>query len=270
MGYNKTRKAGVKGKTLRNRPKKTVKVTTTVPVKPMKTTQKASVMDLVKRIVHSGRENKSVGRRVWNAKAITPGITAGDSVLPEIANGDASCQREGDRVQPRWLGVRGTIAVKYDKNDRTDTINARVMIVRIKQSDKNTESLAAFAANANKLLRTNFALGNTVAGYTGAVLNNEYPINTDLFRVLYDKVFTLAPATYVAGQQQPSNFGSVVHFSTKLPLPVGLSYDDTDNQAQNYAPIILVGYCYPDGRPLVPDEQMLIADAYSRLIYEDA
>lgn len=228
-------------------------------------------MDLVKRIVARGRENKMVGRRVWNAKEVTPGITAGDSVCPEILKGTEEFQRIGDRVQPKWLGVRGTIAVKYDQNNRTDTIHARVMIVRMKQVDKNTESLAQFAAGANTLLKTNLAVGSSQVGYAGAVLNNVYPINTDSFRVLYDKVFALGPATYgMGGTQQPSNFGSVVRFSAKLPLPSSLSFDDSSNQAQNYAPIILIGYTYPDGRPLVEGEKMLIADAYSRLVFEDA
>jgi len=224
----------------------------------------------VKRIINRGRENKSVGRRVWNAKAVTPGITAGDSVCPEIVKGTEECQRIGDKVQPKYLSVRGTVAVKYNQNSRSDTILARVMIVRMRQVDKNTESLDQFVANANHLLKTNFAIGNTEAGYTGAVLNNVFPVNTEMFRVLYDKTFTLGPATYVAGQSQPSNFGSVAQFGAKLDIPSSLMFADNSNQPQNYAPIILIGYTYPDGRPIEDGESVLIADAYSRLIFEDA
>lgn len=227
-------------------------------------------MDLVKRIVARGRENKMVGRRIWAAKAVTPAITAGDSVCPEIIQGTQEFQRVGDRVQPKWLGVKGTIAVKYDQNNLTDTIHARVMIVRMREVDKNTESLTQFAAKSNTLLKTNLGVGNSEAGYTGGAVSNLYPVNTDSFRVLYDKTFVLGPATYVAGQSQPSNFGSVASFSAKLALPSSLIFTDNSNQPQNYAPIILIGYCYPDGRPLAGDEAVLTADAYARLIYEDA
>lgn len=229
-----------------------------------------AVSSLVKKIVARGRENKMIGRRVWNAKAITPGITAGDSVCPEITKGTEEFQRVGDRVQPKWLGVKGTIAVKYDQNTRSDTIHARLMVVRMRQVDKNTESLVQFAANSGTLLKTNLSVGSSEVAYTGAVLNNAYPINDTSFRVLYDKVFALGPAYYQAGFPQPSNFGSVHRFSVKLPLPASLMFDDTSNQPQNYAPIILLGYCYPDGRPIEAGESVLIADAYSRLIYEDA
>lgn len=227
-------------------------------------------MDLVKQIVARGRENKSVGRRIWVAKDVTPAITTGDSVCPEIVQGSAEFQRQGDRVQPKWLGVKGTIAVKYDENTLTDTIHARVMIVRMRQSDKNSESLTQFAANSNSLLKTNLGVGNSEAGYTGGAFSNLYPVNTDQFRVMYDKTFVLSPATYVAGTQQPSNFGSVARFRAKLALPSSLIFTDGSNQPQNYAPIILIGYCYPDGRVIGQDESVLTADAYARLIYEDA
>ena len=228
-------------------------------------------MDLVKRLINRGRENKSKGRRVWIDKAVTPAITAGDSVCPELAKGTEEFERIGDKVQPKYLSVKGTIAVKYDQNVLTDTIHARLMVVRMREVDKNTESLTQFAAKANTLLKTNLGVGTSEAGYTGSRLDNVYPVNTDAFRVLYDETIVLNPATYGGGgSAQPSNFGSVARFKVKLDLPSSLMFADGSEQPQNYAPIILIGYSYPDGRPIDGGESRLIANAYSRLIFEDA
>lgn len=225
---------------------------------------------LVKRIVHRGRENKFRGMRALAAQPITPAITQAWGLLPPLDKGVEDFQRIGDKVQPKSLTLKGTISIDHNANLMSDSVHVRVLVLRVREAQKNTDAITKFAAKAGTLLQTNFGVGNSLAGFTGNVFNTFYGVNTDSFRALKDRVYELNPAFYVAGFPQPSNFRSVKRISMSIPLPSSLMYSDDSNEAQNYAPIICIGYTYPDGRPIEAGEQRVVADIYTKIVYEDA
>lgn len=223
----------------------------------------------MKRLIHKGRENKFKGMNVL-VQNITPAITTAHVICPSISKGDEDFERIGDKVQPKALILRGQLAIDHDNNAVSDSIHVRLMVLRVREANRNTLALSSFVAKANTLLNPNYAVGSSLNGYTGNPINDLQDVNTDSFRVLKDMIVELNPAFYVAGQAQPSNFRSVKHLSMSIPVPSSLMFSDDTDEAQNYAPVLCIGYCYPDGRPLDAGEQRVLARFYSKIIYEDA
>lgn len=254
---------------LKTRKRKTMNITRKVRVKEMSAPAKASVTDLVNRLVHKGRENKFKGYNVLVSN-ITPAITQAHVILPNLDKGTEDFQRIGDKVQPKSLVLRGQLSIDHDTNVMSDTVHVRLLVLRVREAQRNTLALTQFIAKSNTLLNPNYAVGSSLNGYTGNPINDLQDINTDAFRVLKDRIYELNPAFYVAGQSQPSNFGSVRRISLSIPLPASLMYSDDSNEAQNYAPVLAIGYCYPDGRLLEAGEQRVNARFFSKLVYEDA
>lgn len=229
----------------------------------------ASVTALVKRIVHKGRENKFKGYNVL-VQNITPAITNAHVILPPLDKGTEDFERIGDKVQPKSLILRGQLSIDHDTNVMSDSVHVRLMVLRVREAQRNTLALTQFIAKASTLLNPNYGVGTSLNGYTGVPINNLQDINTDSFRVLKDRIYELNPAFYVAGYPQPSNFRSVKQVKMSIPLPSSLMYSDDTSEAQNYAPVLCIGYCYPDGRPLEAGEQRVNARFFSKIVYEDA
>lgn len=222
------------------------------------------------------KENKAVGWTIESSVSHNSPIGAADCVpvLQDIGQLDtttgfnSAVQRIGDRIYPKSLKVRGCVSVK------TGQLTAQNLYVRViiaSQKDiKVSSGIIAGGVNANALLRPmlNTAAGADEASYSGSTQSSLQPINTDLFRVYYDKTFLVCPASNLTVENTKGSFRWGYNFKS---LPKSFSYDNTNgNYANNFAPFMALGYCYADGT--APDQATtrIVSNTYSLLTFEDA
>lgn len=256
-------------------PAKTMKITRKVRVKPLAPTTQASVAQIVKRQIARKTENKMKGKLLEDAVFHNSSITAGDvkSILPAIQTGTLSYQRIGDKIQPKSLVVRGVLACSTE-TPTNQPILVRVMILQQK-SLRATKDVDAGLVQTAQLLRPNI-LGapNDQEAYQGRTQDIMKPINTDLFRVYYDKTFLLAPVVNSATgtnaiEQNPSCVRRWGYRFRKLPT--GLSYDElSQDLPNNFAPFFTIGYAFADGTNPDSVSTRLVSSTQSYLTYEDA
>jgi len=234
----------------------------------MKPTQKAGILDVVKRLINRGNENKLVGQRMEVAVGHNSAIGTADclSVLPPMVQGTDSNQRIGDRVTPKSLTIKGVVSLVREQPDARE-LYVRVLVLAQKNikvgSDVNT------SVDAAHLLRTGIAGGDEIQ-YTGATQNINDPINRDLFRVYMDKTFVLAPASdqTLTGPLPKSSFKWGYSFKQ---LPASLTYDATNTQyANNFAPFYAIGYAYADGTAPDVGTLRIVTTTSSYLQFEDS
>ena len=254
MPLKGTMRAGRKTRrTIPGRKKKTVKITQKVTVPVMKPTQKAGITELVKTLLGRKTENKAVGWSIESNVSHNSGIQAADCVpvlqdigqLDTTAGFNSAVQRIGDKIQPKSLKVRGCVSIKTDQNT-TQNLYVRVIIAAQKDI-KVASGIIAGGVNTGGLLRPmlNTGAGADEAPYTGSTQTSLQPINTDLFRVYYDKTFLICPASNQTVENTKGSFRWGYDFKQ---LPSNLSYDNTNgNYANNFAPFLAMGYCYADG-----------------------
>lgn len=235
----------------------------------MKPTQKAGILDVVRRLINKGSENKLVGNRMEVTTNHNSAISAGDceALIPQIAQGTASYQRIGDRITPKSLSVKGVVSLIREQAD------ARELYVRIvvltQKNVKVGSAVNAGGVDTAHLLRTGVPGGDQIQ-YTGATINITDPINKDLFRVYHDKTYVLAPASdqTLTGPLPKSSFKWSYTFKQ---MPSSLTFDDGNgNWVNNFAPFYALGYAYADGT--APDVTTLrvVSTTSSYLQFEDA
>lgn len=253
---------------------KYVKITKSVKVKPMKDTQKAGVLAVVRRMLARNIENKTIG---WDVESLTPhnnAITAADcyglvQTVPAIASGtgDSSQQRIGDRIKPKALVVKGLISFQQENLPSAQPLIVRVMILAQKDI-KNTAQLSSTATNV--LLHPAGASADETA-FNGNVRDLLYPVNKNKFRVYMDKQYTLCSGDLAGGNSHEQNTQWFKRFKYSFKdLPANLTYDEANgDNCNNFAPFICIGYAYADGTApsLVTKIQ---ATVHSQLTFEDA
>ena len=245
-----------RGKTRRNlgaKGKKTVKITQKVVVPTMKPTQKAGITQLVKTLLGRKTENKAVGWTLESSVSHNSGILAADCVpviqaigqLDTTTGINSAVQRIGDKIQPKSLKVRGCVSIKTDQNT-TQNLYVRVLILAQKDI-KVASGIIGGGVNTGALLRPmlNTGAGADEGAYTGSTQTSLQPVNTDLFRVYYDKTFLICPASNLTVENTKGSFRWGYDFKQ---LPANLTYDNTNGDyANNFAPFMALGYCYADG-----------------------
>lgn len=233
----------------------TVKVTKTVPVPKMKDTTRAGVLAIVRRMMDKKTENKRVGFQVESNVRHNSPIGAADCVplIGQItpidsAVGNNDQQRIGDRIKPKSLKVRGVLALAPDVAQSIQPIFVRVLLLAQKDI-KVGSSIIAGNVDAAHLLSPDYNTGPGAdqVPYSGGTASVFRPVNTDKFRVYYDKVFKLCGATNVTVQNELSCV-RWSHTFKKDKLPSALTYDAGNGDwANNFAPFLAIGYSYADG-----------------------
>lgn len=256
------------------RAKKTMKVTQTVKVPKLKPTQKAGILDIVKRVLNKQNENKGVGNVVENNVLHNSPIGAGDCypIIAPIAQVDTSTgfssatQRFGDRITPKSLTVSGVISLIQPQNT-TQSFYVRVMVLA--QKDIKVGSQVTGGVNAAALLRPMF---NTLAGndqvpFSGNTEDILKPINTDLFRVYYDRVHKVC-ANADGVEENPAR--SYVWSYRFKQLPASLTFDEGNGDyPNNFAPFVAVGYAYCDGTAPDIATTRIVSNTYSLFTFTD-
>lgn len=233
---------------------------------------------IVKRQIARKLENKRVGFTVEGNVSHNSPIGVADCVpliggIAQIdpAFGNNTQQRIGDRIQPKSLRVRGIVALRPDTQSSTQSLYVRVFILSQKDI-KSSNTIIGGGVDVAHLLSPDY---NTVPGadtqsYDGNTACTYMPVNTDKFRVYYDRVFKLAPATNNTVQNDMNCFRWSYTFS-KSKLPQALTYDaQNGTYANNFAPFLALGYCYADGS--MPDtvSTKIRSNCDSLLTFEDA
>jgi len=250
----------------------TVQITKKVRVRPMKDTQKAQTLQLVKRMISKDAENKSVGYVAEQSILHNSPITSADCepLVSPIEQGVDQFQRIGDKIKPKSLAVRGTLALNGSSLTGGYTnvpLQVRVLILSQKDIKVGSQILAGGVDTAH-LLEPNLP-GVNETDFSGTTVNALLPVNKDLFRVYMDKTFTLC-GPQPEGTEAVNRF--CVNWSYRFKkLPASLTWDNGNGDyCNNFAPFVAIGYSFPDGSS--PDNlvRRLVSTVYSRLDYEDA
>lgn len=247
----------------------TVKVTKSVKVRPMKDTQKAQVKQLVKRMIRGQEETRMIGNNIESNVQHNSAIASADclSILPTISNGDESYEREGDRIFPKSLRVKGVLAIAPGDQTFQKDIYVRVMILSQKNIKTGSQVNAA-AVDAGNLLRPNIP-GTAQTNFAGWTYDLNFPVNTDLFKVYMDKVIKLTGCAD-GGVEQLTRTSTRWSYSFKS-LPKSLTFDEGNGDwANNFAPFLAIGYAYADGTSPDTVTTRVISSVSSFLSYTDS
>lgn len=211
---------------------------------------------------------------VWNVISTNHNSSIGtnDCTFPlqPISQGVDSDQRIGDRIRPKWFKISGTVAIDTEfingepapVSFPLDPLEVRVMCLT--QKDVKCGASGPIQLDPAHLLRK----GGGVA-YTGGLYDNQMPVNTDKFKVLFDRKIRLVP-------QQGLNQNAVLpqqykDFSFKIKCPAVFSFDaGNQNWVNNFAPFVCLGYNYPSGRGADVQGAPVKLSYTSHLIFEDA
>jgi len=237
----------------------------------MRDTQKAQTLALVKRMISKDTENKSVGFIVENAVAHNSSIGPSDCspLVGEIPQGVDQFNRIGDKIKPKSLTIRGTLALNGGITGGYTQVPLRVRVLVLAQKDiKVGAQIQSGSVDTSHLLEPNIAVANEV-DFSGATVNALFPVNKDLFRVYYDKTFTLC-GPEPEGVEAINRFTASWSYRFKQ-LPSSFAFDNGNGDwVNNFAPFLCIGYSYPDGSSPDSLTRRLISTAYARLEYEDA
>lgn len=244
----------------------------------MADTTRAGVLAIVRKMIDKKIQDKRVGLQVESNVLHNSPIGPADCrpLIPQIAPIDAALgntdqQRLGDKIRPKSMRVRGILALSPDNQTSTQTLFVRVLLLAQKDIKVGSQ-VAAGSVDTTHLLSPDYntAPGADQVAYTGSTPSTFRPVNTDKFRVYYDKVFKLCPATNATVQNE-MNCVRWSHTFKKDALPASFTYDNGNGDwVNNFAPFLAIGYAYADGS--APDMiiSKVVSHCDSYLTFEDA
>jgi len=229
------------------------------------------VTAIVKKTLARNIENKMIGWAVERDVQHNSPIGAADCypVVQQISQGVTAQSRQGDRLKPKSLRVKGLVSLQPDTCTTAQNLYVRILIL----AQKNIKTGAAVAGggvDAARLLRPGLVATPETA-FDGSTEALAYPVNRDLFRVYYDKVIKLAPSVVTGGGREAMPLYSARWAYNFKKLPAGFSYDAGNGDwTNNFAPFMAVGYCYSDGSAGDTLTTRLISNTTAFFEYEDA
>lgn len=186
-------------------------------------------------------------------------------LVQQITTGDEIYNRDGDRVKPKSLVVKGHISLNPDYNPNTYPMYVRVVIAQ----QKDVRCTGDYTdLDSSHLLKPCLA-GAAEQAFSGTEIEVAYPINRDKFRVYMDKTFLIMPTGAATGE---ARWGAQKKWSYRFKqLPSTLTYDQGNGDyCNNFAPFVALGYAYTDGT--APDvlNTRIQHTVFSQLTFEDA
>lgn len=242
----------------------------------MRDTAKAQMVSLVRKMISRSEETKMVAKSIVNNVLFNSGITSSTEVydvLPNLTQGDDSWNRLGDKVTVKSLTVRGTVAINFNEA-RALTPEVHIFIVSHK-SKKSYDALnAGSSAGRAQIVDELIDAGDgTDIPFNGTVLPTCLPLNRKLLTVHAHKVLKLA-SSYGAAADQHSSDDTIRYkrFAVKIKCPKVFTYDQSISAIHpvNFAPVMMVGYVYPDGTFSEVLTTPILVTAASTLYYDDA
>lgn len=190
-------------------------------------------------------ETKFVTRVLESNTSHNSQISAPDMlpIVPTCIQGTDDYQRVGDTIRPTRLNIRGIISMDRTNVSSNQVLLVRVLVLEPRNAKTYAVSVPQYATYANNLLKMNLDTGTPTQPFIGNTGDLLYKPNLDLFRVLYDKTFKIAP-TADGVEENPA---SVVRWSKNIKIPKVFNYIDGANLPVNYNPFYCLGYVYADG-----------------------
>lgn len=223
---------------------------------------------------------EAVSRRLENKHSILSGYDDHNSaiqltadfhpILNTIPQGTGEGYRVGDSIKTKYLRVMGTVSLNRDPNPspsaptypQDNPITCRLMCVS--QNDVKRQSMSS-ALDYGNLLRNASSSGS--GGFNGAIWDLTLPINSDKFKVHFDRVFTLVP---VPGHPPDGASRTMYMFKFYIKVPATLKFDASSDYPNNFASWLTLGYAYTNGTPADTVQTPVHLVWNSELVYEDA
>lgn len=229
---------------------------------------KAQMTTIAKRVTARAIPNKVVGFVVENQTLHNSALLGPDMypIVQQIATGVNQWEREGSRIKPKSLVVRGVLTQKPDYPD-TQALYVRIVIAQ----QKTVKTVANYNdLDPQHLLKANIGPGPQELPFSGNHIELNYPINRDLFRVYMDKIVLLTP-TESAPAGDPRT-GSTKRWSYRFKqLPSTLTFDQGGGDfVNNFAPFCAIGYAYANGTAPDVVNTRVLHSVFSQLTFEDA
>lgn len=247
--------------------------------------QQAQTLALVRKLLDKKTEDKFISWENAPGGIATLGRAIGPlgsvfRLIQNIPSGSEAYQRLGDKVRPKYLMVRGFVAINFPVPVETA---ARVRILAVSdKSNKNASPIVNPGPPLGALLNDNLlALAPSVAhGYRGFPDDDNSQVNLDQFTLYHDKHYDLIQAGKTPAASPPiQGTGAMVvykYFKMKIKCPAVLDFTDSNGDfPTNFCPYLLMGYSYPEGWSLPPADPDPLANQVrwyvrSTLVYEDA
>lgn len=223
----------------------------------------------VKKVIHRMSENKTwtFSSTPLSGVPLTAAITGSTSLtsinpwtyelLPQLSQGTGNSNRIGNRVRMVKNNIRGFINLK-PYNATTNTYQAPVMVKLWVFSPK---SFSNFTGDMGWQNWTQFfRINNADTGFTGALLDLAYHVNTELYTLHTTRTYQLNNNGSGAAVYQSPSGKFIQPFNINLiRYAKDLKYDDNSSQrCTNKNLIICATTCYGDGTVngyLVPNDQ---------------
>lgn len=231
-----------------------------------------AMTQVAKKVISRRAEDKMVGAYVEHDTFHNSSISSADCkpVMQQISQGTDSRQRLGDRITPKSIRVKGLLSLNSVSAPNTEAdIWARVMILTQKDIKTGSEVLAN-GVDVGTLLKPGFgatALEIPFNGNTGELM---VPVNTDKFRVYYDKLIKFSQRTET-GTDHLQRYSAMWSYTfSKKNLPATLTYDETSGDwANNFSPFVCIGYAYSDGTAPDTVSTKLVSNILTQVRFED-
>lgn len=232
---------------------------------------RSEIVRIVKKTV-SATETKLACKTIENLVGHNSAIGSSDAValIPTVSQGGDDFNRIGNRIAPTGLYLKGRLGTQYASQGNNRPLLVRVMVLSQKNVKDSTQIPGSFSYdNLLKANDTSATTGNVA--YDGTARNSLYPVNTDFFTVHYNRDFLLTPSLQNGTDSGiESNPKAVRMFSCKIPVPKQLDYfSSTATVPQNFAPFVVVGYCYSDGTSVDTTTTRVTSTMVSQLYFKD-
>lgn len=226
----------------------------------------------VSRLISRKAETKHASATLENLTGHNSAIGSADAVciVPTISQGTDDFNRIGDRISTVAMYVKGRIGLTYNDQANNRPISVRVMVVS-QRTVRDASFLSAWTPNL--LLSANDAASGLLdVAYDGTARNAMYPVNKNMFQVHYKRDFTMYPSQgNAAGVGVESENKTLIKWGAKIKVPKTLMYyNSSATSPQNYAPFLLIGYCYADGSSPDVTTLRVTSTTVSTLYFKDA
>jgi len=212
------------------------------PRRPRVMKPSPALKSMVKSIVNSTEEVNRINSLVDNGSALYNSlISSGDVkyLLPTMVQGDTAYQRHGDRVTPKSLIVKLHVSPPTGSGG-FPTIQVRIHFLKHKKFTNRATLGGNASTEVPKLLDNG---SGTQLPYDGTILASQYQLNTDIWTDIKTLNFTISKDNV-----SPTTGAPFREFTVRIPCPKHLTYQDaTAQDPENFCPIMLCGYMFPDG-----------------------
>lgn len=220
-------------------------------IRPRKQFKKA-----IQKIVNSNIETKVANTNTGSSLVFFDSqiVAAGDimQIVPNVTKGVQENNRISNMIQAQKLVIKGYVRFNTlsNVNNKYSQVAVRLFLVSLKQRS-NYNDVQSSTTYLNVLLRR----GGTEVPWSGLISDIYADLNTDVWTKHMDKVMYLSQDQMFTDAGSIDTHKTIRFFRKTISCKKVLRYDDTISSGllpTNFAPILLIGYCYMNGA--APDQ----------------